>query len=197
MNTPPDQTPRPQPGMPGYVPTDANGIVHIDTRYPIPFDQHSFGTAYYDTYDCKVLYNNMYVADQSIGGPVGEKSVSSASLGDLYPNKVLDGAPYGGIRNFPPPAKVTWRSKDGQPHEAMVDIGAIFKDQIVLHKVPQDQLPPILTAPIFPDIILEVNDRTINVYMRAHVSTRVLQELGNPLSDYRSDLILAYSKTYD
>ncbi|KRG68401.1 hypothetical protein ABB29_13755 [Pseudoxanthomonas dokdonensis] len=193
MNTPPDQTPRPQPGMPGYVPTDANGIVHIDTRYPIPFDNHKFMAMCFDTYHCQVIYNGMYMERQE----GDEKSISSSSIGSRYPDKVLDSAWVIDISNFPPPAKVSWQSKDGQSHQATVDIAEIFKDQVVLHKVPQDQLLPIMRAPIFPGIVLEVNDRTINVYMRAHVSTRVLQELGNPLSDYRNDLILAYSKTYD
>ena len=47
-----------------------------------------------------------------------------------------------------------------------------------------------------PDIILEVNDRTINVYMRAFVPTRELQIPGNKYSGFRDDLILAWSRTY-
>ena len=34
-----------------------------------------------------------------------------------------------------------------------------------------------------PDIVLEVNDRTINIYMRAFINTRSLQIPGNPRSD--------------
>ncbi|KGR49523.1 hypothetical protein NX07_18660, partial [Xanthomonas vasicola] len=89
-----------------------------------------------------------------------------------------------------------WRSKDGQPHHALVDLDTIFKDKVVLHHVPQEQLPPILQADISPDIILEVNDRTINVYMKAFVETTVLQEPGNKYSNSRNDLILAYTKSY-
>ncbi|MFC6841445.1 hypothetical protein [Xanthomonas theicola] len=178
---------------PTNVPLDANRTVHIDTRKPIPFDRHAFGTACYDTYGCKILYNGRYEAHDSDD----VKRISSASLGDGYPDN-LSGSTIG-IRNFPdfpPPAEVSWRSKDGQPHHATVDIGAIFKDKIVLHKVPQEQLPPILTAPIFPDIILEVNDRTINVYMRAMVFTTVPQRAGKPDSRFRYDLMLAYTKSY-
>ncbi|MDM0052216.1 hypothetical protein [Variovorax sp. J22R115] len=49
---------------------------------------------------------------------------------------------------------------------------------------------------ITPAIILEVNDRTINVYMRAHISTKELQVPGNRYSDFRNDLIKAFSQTY-
>ncbi|PPT93379.1 hypothetical protein XthCFBP4691_00475 [Xanthomonas theicola] len=178
---------------PTNVPLDANRTVHIDTRKPIPFDRHAFGASCFDTYGCKVLYNGRYEARD----PDDVKQMSSASLGDVYPdNMTAHTIGIGNYPDFPPPAEVSWHSSDGQPHHATVDIGAIFKDQVVLHKVPQEQLPPILTAPIFPDIILEVNDRTINVYMRAHVSTSVLQEPGNKYSDFRNDLILAYTETY-
>ncbi|WP_245149923.1 hypothetical protein [Xanthomonas axonopodis] len=59
---------------------------------------------------------------------------------------------------------------------------------MILHHVPQEQLPPILQANISPHIILEVNDRTINVYMRAFMETAVLQEPGNRYSNSRNDL---------
>jgi len=177
----------------GNIPVDAHNTVHIDTRKPIPFSTHAFGAGCYDTYGCKVLYNNRYL----VNSPDDIKTTSSASLGNKYPDTMT--ASNIGIRNFPhfpPPAEVTWRSKDGQQHHATVDLEAIFKDKVILHHVPQDQLPPILQADISPDIILEVNDRTINVYMKAMVQTTVLQKPGNPYSDFRNDLILAYTKTY-
>ncbi|MFL7958650.1 hypothetical protein ACKAWT_19825 [Xanthomonas vasicola] len=41
-----------------------------------------------------------------------------------------------------------------------------------------------------------MNDRTINVYMKAMVQTTVQQKPGNEYSYFRNDLILAYTKTY-
>lgn len=172
------------------VPQDANGAVHIDTSKPIPFDRHNFGAFCYDAYGCKVRYGHMPTMSRSND----VKEISSAELGERYPGAMYAG--YLGFRNFPPPAEVSWRSKDGQAHTATVDLASIFKDQIVLHRVPLDQLPPILTAPVYPEIILEVNDRTINVYMRAVVRTRGLQIPGNRHSRFRDDLILAYTRTY-
>ncbi|WP_045764705.1 hypothetical protein [Xanthomonas albilineans] len=195
MNTP-TNAPTNEPSgihLIGNIPVDAHNIVHIDTRKPIPFSTHAFGAACYDNYGCKVLYDGRYEANF----PDDVKRISSASLGDVYPDN-LKGNTIGILNfpHFPPPAEVTWRSKDGQPHHALVDLEAIFKDKVVLHHVPQNQLSPILQSPISPDIILEVNDRTINVYMKAMVQTTVLQEPGNKYSDFRNDLILAYTKTY-
>lgn len=187
---PPAGAPSPSGVVPAHVPTDASGTVHIDTSKPIPFDRHTFGVECFDTYGCKVLYAGIQAASESDD----ELRPSSASYGDRYPD--LMNASILGIRNFPLPAEVSWRDKGGKPHEATVDIAAIFKDQVVLHKVPQEQLRPILTAPIFPEIVLEVNDRTIRVWMRALVWTKDEQIPGNPHSRSRDDLIIAYTKTY-
>ncbi len=74
-----------------------------------------------------------------------------------------------------------------------VDIASIFRDQRVLHHVPNGAVDGDIGD---PGIILEVNDRTINVYMKAFVPTRVPQIPGNEYSRFRDDLILAWSKTY-
>lgn len=188
-------TPSPSGVIPAVIPTLPNGQVHIDTRKPIPFDRHEFGIACYETYECRVIYNHHEFNGMSPDELEQRKaSNTSASLGDAYPDNMSAG--YLGIRNFPLPAQVSWRDKDGNSHAASVDIATIFKDQVILHKVPQDQLPPILTANIDPDIILEVNDRTINVWMRADVPTKDLQKPGNEYSRVRYDMMLAYSKSY-
>lgn len=186
---PPAGTPSPSGVIPAHIPTLPNGQVHIDTSKPIPFDRHKFGAASYDTYGCNVRYAGLSVLDE----PDDVLQPPSAPV-DGYPDVM--GAGILGIRNFPLPAEVSWRDKNGNPHEAKVDIAAIFKDQVVLHKVPQDQLPPILTANFDPEIILEVNDRTIRVWMRGRVSTKDLQIPGNIHSRFRDDMMLAYSKTY-
>ncbi|HEY0662721.1 MAG TPA: hypothetical protein VGD21_15540 [Lysobacter sp.] len=177
-----------QPAM--STPIHHNPPENRDVSRPFTFDRHNFGAYCYDTYGCKVLYNDRYVTSQDDN----ELRPSSASVGPDY-LKNLDGG-YLGIANFPPPAVVTWRSKDGTPHEAHIDIGEIFKDRIIRHNVPREELPTETTATAAPDIVLEVNDRTINVYMKAFVSTRSLQVPGNQYSDFRNDMILAFSQTY-
>jgi hypothetical protein len=159
----------------------------VPNQWPLRFDKHNFGAACYDTYACKVFYNNHYMVRE----PETTLQPSSASIGPKYLAYVSGS--YLGIQNFPPAATVTWKSKDGAAHEAKIDVAEIFKDQLIRHKVPKEELPTDTIAVNDPEIIFEVNDRTINVYMRAMV---YLKDTDTRRSDFRNDLMLAYSKTY-
>lgn len=156
-------------------------------EWPLTFVQHNFGAHCFDTIGCRITYGGFTHGvdrDDEVSPPVSSYKGTHTQL--LSAGHIAR-------RNFPPPAQVRWRSKDGAPHEAEVDIADIFKDRAVRHNVPLDQVLGDLGD---PDIILEVNDRTINVYMRAFVPTRELQIPGNKYSGFRDDLILAWSRTY-
>lgn len=175
------------------VPQDKDGLVTIDTSKPIPFDRHNFDAHCFDTYGCTVLYNNRYMAHD----PDDQKKPPSSSMGDRFPGELSAGnISIQNYPHFPPPAQVSWRSADGQPHLAEVDFEQIFKDKTVNHRVPQDQLPPVINMPILPDIVLVVDDRTIDVYTRAVLYTTKLEDSSNPYSNSRNDMIKVYSKTY-
>ncbi|MEO6172514.1 MAG: hypothetical protein ABIP02_05295, partial [Arenimonas sp.] len=67
-------------------------------------------------------------------------------------------------------------------------------DQQILHKVPREELPTETVATLgWPNIVLEINDRTVNVYMQA---TIYLKDTAIRKNEFREDLILAYSHTY-
>lgn len=169
---------------------DSNGHVAATSsasREPLTFVRHNFGAFCYSTYGCRVTYNGF----TQVSEPDDVLQLSSASLGEKYPAN-LD-ASYLSIGNFPEPANVEWKSKDGVKHSAFVDIASIFRDQRVLHHVPEGGVEGDIGD---PGIILEVNDRTINVYMKAFVPTRAAQVPGNTHSHFRDDLILAWSRTY-
>ncbi len=157
---------------------------------PLKFKQHNFEALCYNTIGCNVIYNNRYQtrhAPDEISAPPKShdyrKSWGSVELG---------------IDNFPAPAEVTWKSMDGVAHEATVDIAAIFKDELIWHDVPKAEMKDFYKGPVAgePDIYLEVNDRTINVYMAMFIPTKNEQIPGNKDSDFRKDIILAWSHTY-
>lgn len=167
---------------------------HLDAAHdssasnePLTFKRHNFGAFCYSTYGCRVTYNGY----THVSEPEDVLQLSSASLGDKYPAN-LD-ASYLSVGNFPEPASVVWKSRDGVKHSALVDIASIFWDRHVLHHVPKRDVGGDIGD---PGIILEVNDRTINVYMKVFVPTREPQVPGNKHSYFRDDLILAWSKAY-
>ena len=167
-----------------------SGRTHrMPVGWPLRFKKHDFEARCYDTQDCTVIYDNF---DHGIHKP----TPSSASYGPDY-LKGWSGS-YGGVHNFPEPAKVTWRSKDGVAHEAEIDMGEIFRDELVRHNVPREEVIDLTDGEYDdpPSILLEVNDQTIRVYMKAWIPTKELQIPGNRYSDFRDDLILVKTYTY-
>jgi len=157
--------------------------------WPLFFVSHTFGAACYSTYGCKVRYNDFLHVDDGDD----ELKPSSESLGSRYPD-VLGGG-YLGVRNFPPPVEVDWRSLDGSAHHARIDIGELFADGLVRHDVAREDIPERIGISE-PEIILEVNNRTINVYMRTHIPLKAPRTPGNPYSDFNNDLMKVFSRTY-
>lgn len=158
-------------------------------EWPLRFKKHNFGARCYDTLECKVLYDDFDHGDSEPAQP------SSAHGPDYL--KGWNGS-YGSVRNFPPPAKVVWRTKDGVEHQAEIDIGEIFKDEVVLHHVPREEVADSSDGKYrsTPSILLEVNGNVIRVYMMSRVSTKHYQISGNRYSAFRDDLILVKTYTF-
>lgn len=171
--------------------TTAQAASGADTtaQWPLRFARHRFGGFCFDTYGCSIVYN---------GFPHGKDdpdqlSASASSFGPQYQQRMK--AAHLDIANFPGPAEVTWRSKDKSEHGASIDIGAIFKDQLIRHDVPREDIATGVSLND-PEIILEVDDRTINVYMRSMIPLKQPREPGNAHSDFRADLIRVFTQTY-
>jgi hypothetical protein len=163
-----------------------NPISNQDVSRPFTFSAHNIGVHCFNTYGCKVYYAGTYevMDDDNKLAPPPKKNNS-------YQTLVAD---HIGIPNFPPPAKISWRSKDGKAHSAEIDIGEIFKDQIIRHNVAKEDLPTETVAGSdFPDIILVVDDRTISVLMRA---TIYLKDTPARKRAVQEEAILSFSKTY-
>lgn len=168
------------------TPDSAGSSRVIPNEFPLRFEMHGFEAHCYNARRCSVVYYDTVQTEMDPDEP------PLPSRGDYQKN--WGGAPEIGIPNFPEPALIKWQSMDGTPYEAEVDIGGIFKDELILHNVPQEEIPVETAATVGgPDIILEVNDRTINVYMKAAIA---LKDTATRKSAFRNDLILAWSKTY-
>ncbi len=159
--------------------------------YPLRFKKHNFEAHCYNTSDCHVIYNGTNTTRTAVDRQIGPPPSSDYK-------KNWGGAVFGGIPNFPGPAKVEWTTRDGQTLRADIDLADIFKDELVLHRVPLDEIPErAFKGPAGePTIFLEVDNRTINVYMQMLIPTKSEQIPGNPNSHFRNDTLRAWSKTY-
>lgn len=175
-------------------PSDPSPRHPAANHFPLKFKRHDFAAFCYNTIGCEVIYaGNNFTRLYS-----GDVVASPPPSADYRQKWNLAG--YLGIPNFPPPAKVHWKSMDGVAHEARVDIGAIFKDELIRYSVSNDQIADGLypgPGPAGePSIYLEVNDRTISVFTKMFIPTRTPQIPGNKDSDFRDDLVLAWTQTY-
>lgn len=172
------------------APTDS------DTKQPLKssahalrFNQHDFDVYCYNTVRCRVIYDESNVTPSN-----AEDRPTPPPSSPNYKDEWGE-ASYMDVRNFPAPAKVSWASLDGVEHEAEVDIGEIFRDERVLSNVPDSEIQQN-SLHNDPGIFLEVNDRTINVYMKAFIPTKEERVQGNEYSKFRNDLMLAWSHTF-
>lgn len=155
--------------------------------WPMFFSHLQFGVACFDTQSCRVVYNDFEFGNPAPTGPV------AAMTPQAYDAAMT--ASYGPVARTTPPAEIVWRCKDGAELRAEVDIAAIFADGAIRHQVPRDEIPEGVSMGA-THVLVEVNDRTVNVYTRTMIPTKREQIPGNKFSAFRDDLIKVYSRTY-
>lgn len=158
-------------------------------EWPLRFRRHEFQAVCYDTQTCSIWYANTQQGDYKPSPP-------SSGEWPQYLSRVT-GAQVG-IRNFPPAAKLDWISKGGTRHVAEIDIREIFREELLLHDVPREEVAdqPDGRIIVDPTILLEINDRTVRVYIRSYVPTKTEQIPGNVHSHSRDELVLARTYHY-
>lgn len=159
---------------------------------PLRFKIHSFSAYAFNTLKCKIVYGGAdftaEYADKPSGPPRNGDYRSDWGFGS-----------YSGIRNFPGPVELSWISLDGSAHHESIDLTEVFRGEQILHRVPDEEIPDGMYPQglyLDPGIFVEVNDRTVSVYMKAMIPTKHLQIPGNQNSDTRHDLMLAWTRTY-
>ena len=180
------------------------GPLYGKDPWPLKFHSHNFDAICFNTLECSIVYNRRQFGTRKVDRDgVVEHTPSGTPPSDSWRDRWTgrDGiVPVDG-RTFPGPVALEWMSLDGVQHAASLDLDELFADRLVLHRVARDEVgEPWLDAktinPISPDILVEVNDRTVNIFMRAHVTTEAEQIPGNDRSHHRRDLMLAWSHTY-
>ena len=172
------------------------GAPNIDRRYtgtvadwPLFFIKHHYASDCFDTQYCRIAYGRN-VSEDAAPQP------SIASFGKAYPS-ILTNAVSIGIQNFASPVVIDWKSKDGTALRAEIDLDELFKDRLVPipPAVKREDIPERINISE-PTIIVEVVDRTVNVYTSTHIPMKEEQIPGNRYSDFNDDLVRVFTRTY-
>lgn len=162
--------------------------------WPIRFDDFNFGARCYNTLKCRVVFKGTQeLSDRVQSGPSGEPRSPDWKEKWNADHIVM------AKEVFPPPVDVRWTALDGVARETKIDLEEVFPDRLVLHKVPREDIRPGWEGARESrsvEILLEVNDRTINIYMRGRILQRKMKDSDDPNGEWRRDLILAWTKTY-
>src|SRR4051812_9857297 len=191
--------------MTSYTPLPVlSGPLYGKEPWPLRFFRHGFDAACFNTLACSILYNRhqfgnrKYEHDGSpIDSPSGKPPFETWRARWTGHHGIL---PRNG-ETFPGPVEIEWSSMDGRHHRLSLELDDIFKSRLVLHNVERSEVKEGWLAtksldPVGPDILVEVNDNVVNVFMRALVATEAEQIPGNSKSHFRDDLILAWTNTY-
>jgi hypothetical protein len=101
----------------------------------------------------------------------------------------------GSYHAFAGPVEMEWNARDGKNLTHTIDLDEVFKDRIVLHTA--DPALVYKDNPISsgqPTIVVEVNDRTVNVYMEVGLIL-VRADPTDTGRDHSIYFTRAYSKT--
>lgn len=173
-------TPRYPP--PGHFPATMNRL----KDGPYRFWQHNFGAYCFDTWGCRVVYGPHVVVDQPESRHFPAAGAERLAL--------MHGG-YIGLKNFQGPVVIDWRAADRSPLHAELDLAQIFADGRMRYDVPDVEINPDASVPD-PDIVLEVYDRTVRVYMKAFISLKRPRDPSNPHTNAVDDNVLVYEHNY-
>lgn len=164
-----------------------------DPWWPVPFDAYNFDARCYNTLRCSVLFmNHQHITTKTGMEPSGQpyspdwKDHWEAGFG------VMD------KMDVPmPPVEVDWTALDGVERSAVVELDKIFRDRAILHNIAREDVDEnwAINHHHRAEILLEVNDRTINVYMKAQMHTK-LHPSYPETHGWSYDLVLAWTRTY-
>ena len=179
------------------------GPLYGKEPWPLRFHAHSFSARCMNTLACSIVYDRYQFGNRKAG--IFGEPVDSPSGPPPENWKEYWTGTYGvrteDERTFPGPVELDWVSLDGISHRASIDLETVFPERLVLHSLSREEvkaawLECASVEPVAPQILVEVNDRSIRIYMRALIVTEAAQLPGNPRSHLRKDLMLAWEGSF-
>lgn len=169
---------------PGHFPPTKNRLVDG----PFRFWRHSLGVYCFSTWGCRVDYGPETVWEE----PSVELQRAFEDRAPGIRNRMR--GTQGSFRNFEGPLVINWRDGQKQPHRVTLNLAEIFSDGLIRHNVPQEEIAPQYSVGD-PSIVIEVNDRTVRLYMRALIPLKKPRDPSNPLTDSVDELVLVHEQT--
>ncbi|MBC3908121.1 hypothetical protein [Undibacterium umbellatum] len=152
----------------------------------LKFSSHDLSVQVFSASDLRLVYANSPHA-LAIGEMAREKTETDATR--------MPGFTSGEYPTFAGPVEMEWRSKDGTQLKHTLDLDSIFKDRKILHKEdPARIYKPMPISGVPPIIIIEANDRTVNVYMFTTIQI-IPEDPNTTRREVHNNCVLAYSKT--
>jgi hypothetical protein len=162
------------------------GFAAMETE-PLKFKTHDLNIQAYSVSDVKIEYAGTQFT-------LFEGKVSKAKTAQdetKYPN-----GKSGSYVAFNSLANVEWCSQDGDRHKYELDFNEIFKEKKVLHDADPAQIyKPLPILGNEPTIIIELNNRTLNVYMYTVLSMIPVNSKATTREQHENR-VLAFSKTF-
>ncbi|MCC8446358.1 hypothetical protein [Xanthomonas translucens] len=170
--------------------------------WPLRFDSYSFGARCYHTLRCSIVFDKQQHTSSDLDSPSGEPYASDWKdhwTGGFGSTEEFE------TRGFPSTVDIRWTAMDGVERYVEIDLEKVFPGHLILHNVPKEDVDEFWMSYGYSGngrfhiyILLEVNDRTINIYMKARVLTK---HLVDPEHDphrkiSRSELVLAWTGNY-
>ncbi|WP_126967524.1 hypothetical protein [Xanthomonas arboricola] len=169
--------------------------------WPLRFDSYSFDPRCYHVMRCSIIFarqqHSSYL-DKPSGAPP-KPNWKDDWTGGFGSTEEFE------TRGFPSTVDIRWTAMDGLERYVEIDFETIFPGHLILHNVPKEDVDEFFLVYGYSAngrhhvyILLEVNDRTINVYMRSRILTKHLADPEHDpnLKISRGELILAWTKTY-
>lgn len=154
---------------------------------PLRFQSHNIGAYCFSTWGCRIAYGTHLIEDKDPHQwqrPLEE----FPGLRERMNGSML------GYRAFEGPLRIQWRDSRKRPLELELDLSEVFPDRKIRYNVDSELIAP--TASVGPpDVIVEVNDRTVRIYMRARIPLKKPRIPGNSLTDFVDDSIVVLKRT--
>jgi hypothetical protein len=161
----------------------------------LTFDKHNIDLECFDASDMRISYGNykshgLYLREYNHNH---ERKIARAKQ-TTDDTKFLSGT-MGYYRAFEGPLYVQWHALDDSVINATIDLYKIFPDKVIPNNEDPKQIDWSLPTSGLPVIVIEVNNRTLNIYS----DVTILFEHPDHKPGHRiskRNRILVFSKTY-